>query len=162
MLGLSQPHTFELVGQRMATVMTDEGEDCASSEAVAALYASVNAVRARTPFDLEPLRARRVIDGGRPKSQRGAMWGIPVPPEVTEIPCADERYPVRIETWEYGTVAEILHEGSRAEEARTVDRLKRYMREQKLEPVGAMEEEYLTVPGAAVPRTLIRFRVRPA
>lgn len=160
MLGLTHPHTFELVGQRMATVMTGEGEDRDSSEAVAALYACVNETRARRPFELEPLRVRWVIDGGRPKSERGAMWGLPVPPEITDVAQCDGRFSVRIETWEYGTVAEILHEGSRAEEGRAIERLKRYMEEQKLEPIGSMEEEYLTPPGAPIPKTLIRYRVR--
>lgn len=160
MLNLVEPHTFELMDQRMATVMTDEDERRDSSAAVAALYASVNEVRKLTPFDLEPLRARWVIDGGRQHNARGAMWGLHIPAEVNEVATVDERFPVRVEVWQYGTVAEILHEGSRAEERRAIEKLERYIAEQGLEVIGPHEEEYLTPPGAPIPKTLIRFRVR--
>lgn len=160
MLALTEPHTFELVDQRMATVMTDEDERRDNSAAVAALYESVNKVREKTPFKLEPLRARWVSDGDVPRSERGAMWGLPIPAEVKEVPSVDERYPVRIEVWAYGTVAEILHEGSRAEERRAMERLNRYIGEQGFDYIGPHEEEYLTPPGAPVPKTLIRYRVK--
>jgi effector-binding domain-containing protein len=89
------------------------------------------------------------------------MWGIPVPAEVEHMPQVDEAYPAQVQEWEYGTVAEILHEGSYAEEGRAVSRLQKYMAEQKFEVLGPHEEEYLSPPDAPIPRTLIRYRVRP-
>lgn len=160
MLGLAEPHTFELADQRLATVMTSGDLKRVADPAVAALYASVNAAREKRPFDLEPLRARWPLAQPRGRGKSPAMWGLPIPSDVADLPQVDEEYAVRAEIWEYGTVAEILHEGSRAEEGRTVDRLHRWVDDQGLEPIGPFEEEYLTPPGAPVPKTLIRFRVR--
>lgn len=161
MLGLTEPHTFELADQRLATVMTSGDARRVADAAVAALYASVNEARDRRPFDLEPLRARWPVEPRKTRDGMPAMWGLPIPPDVSDLPQPDPDFAVRADTWEYGLVAEILHEGSRAEEGRTVDRLHRWVDEQKLEPIGPYEEEYLTPPGAPVPKTLIRFRVKP-
>jgi hypothetical protein len=162
MLGLTEPHTFELVDQRMATIMVTGDPDKVGRDVVPILYAAVNELRARRPFDLEPLRARWPAGIGMPRSDTPAMWGLPVPPEIetADLTQPDPDLPVRIDVWEYGTMAEILHEGSRAEEAKAVERLQRYMDEQGFTVIGPHEEEYLSAPGAPVPKTLIRYRVR--
>lgn len=160
MLGLAEPHTFELVNQRMATIMASGNPARIGQDVVPILYKSVNAARERHPFELEPLRARWAPNARMPRSERPAMWGLPVPADVRELPQFDPEHPVRIDVWEYGTVAEVLHEGSRAEEGRTLDRLRKYMDEQGFEVLGPHEEEYLSPPDAAVPKTLIRYRVR--
>lgn len=161
MLGLTEPHTFELADQRLATVMAHGDARREADRAIAALYASVNEVRKTHSFELEPLRARWAAEQGWGSRVQPAMWGLPVPASVSDLPQVDSDYPVRIEQWEYGAIAEILHEGSRAEEGRAVDKLKRFVATEKLEILGPYEEEYLTAPGAPVPKTLIRFRVRP-
>lgn len=161
MLGLSEPHTFELVDQRMATVMATGDPKRIGMDVIPVLYASVNALRERHPFETEPLRARWTAGPARARTDSAAMWGLPVPAGVTEMPQVDPNHPVRIDVWEYGTVAEILHEGSRAEEGRAVERLRKYMDEQCYEVIGPHEEEYLTAPDAPIPKTLIRYRVRP-
>lgn len=160
MVGLSDPHTLELPAERMASVVTTGDPDKVAAPAVEALYRSVAEVRKETPFDLEPLRARWPMQSEDPRDEWVAMWGIPVPATVEHMPQVDEDYPVIIEDWEYGAVAEIMHEGSYAEERRTVERLYDYMREQRYEVLGPHEEEYLTPPDAPVPRTLIRYRVK--
>lgn len=162
MLGLTEPHTFELADQRLATVMAQGDARREADRATAVLYASVNEARKATPFELEPLRARWAAEQGWGSRVQPAMWGLPVPAGVTELPQRDSDYPVRIEQWEYGMIAEILHEGSRAEEGKAVDRLKRFVESEGLQIVGPYEEEYLTAPGAPVPKTLIRFRVKRA
>lgn len=160
MLGLTQPHVLELPDQRMATVRPEEDPRDVAEDAVKALYASVEEARKRIPFQLEPLRARWAV--GAPLVVRAAMWGLPLPAQVDDVPATDERFPIHVNTWEYGLIAEILHEGSHAEQNRAVDRLRRYIDDEGLELIGPHEEEYLTAPGAAVPKTLIRYRVRRA
>jgi hypothetical protein len=162
MLGLIEPHTFELPDQRLATVMTVGDPDSVGPEAIRVLYDTVGEVRKSTSFDLEPLRVRWPTDEQAvPRSQWGAMWGLPVPTSVEQVPQLDPKRPVRVEVWEYGTVAEILHEGGYAAAKQTLDKLKRYMDEQRYEVIGPHEEEYLTPPGSPSPRMLIRYRVRP-
>ena len=160
MLGLTEPHTFELMDQRMATVMTESRSRKESEDAVKALYESVRLLQKDHGFELEPLRARWPADGPGSPSGRVAMWGLPVPVEVDDIAQTDERFRVRLDVWEYGTVAEILHEGSHAEEGRTVEKLRRYMEDENMTVIGPHEEEYLTPLTAAVPKILIRYRVR--
>jgi hypothetical protein len=160
MLGLTEPHTFELVDRRMATIMATGDPAKVGQDVIPVLYETMDRVREAQPFELEPLRARWPAGSMLPRLNRPAMWGLPVPAEVTELPQVDAEHPVRIDIWEYGTIAEILHEGSRAEEGKAIDRLRRYIAEQGLELIGPHEEEYLTPPNAPVPKTLIRYRVR--
>jgi len=160
MLGLTEPHTFELVDRRMATVMANGDPEKLGQDLIPLLYETVNRVRESQPFELEPLRARWPSESRLLRLNRPAMWGLPVPAEVTELPQLDPEHPVRIDVWEYGSVAEILHEGSRAEEGKAVDRLRRYITDQGYDLIGPHEEEYLTPPNAPIPKTLIRYRVR--
>lgn len=160
MAGLTEPHMLELPARRMATVLTTGDPDKVGPPAVEALYKSVNELRREQHFELEPLRTRWPMQAEDPRDEWVSMWGLPVPGHVEHVPRVDDRYPVHIEDWEYGPVAEILHVGSYAEEGRTVERLYRFMREQGYEVLGPHEEEYLTPPDAPVPRTLIRYRVR--
>lgn len=161
MLGLAEPHTFELMDQRMATIMANGDPRKLGVEVVPTLYAAVNELRQRQPFELEPLRARWADGAGLTRTERPAMWGLHVPFEVRDVPQPDPQHPVRVEVWEYGTVAEILHEGSRAEKNKAIDRLRKYMDEQHFTVLGPYEEEYLTAPDAPIPKTLIRYRVIP-
>jgi hypothetical protein len=160
MLGLTEPHTFELVDQRMATIMASGDPRRVGQDVIPVLYESVNRARKERPFDLEPLRARWTPGPTRALTDRPAMWGLPVPANIQDLPQVDDEHPVRIDVWQYGTVAEILHEGSRAEEGRAIDRLRKYMDAQGYEVIGPHEEEYLTPPNAPIPKTLIRYRVR--
>ena len=54
---------------------------------------------------------------------------------------------LKLETWEYGEVAEILHIGSYATENPTVEKLHQFITESGYEIVGPHEEEYLKGPG---------------
>jgi len=160
MLGLTEPHTFELVDMRMATIMANGDPAKVGQDVIPVLYETISQVRESHPFELEPLRARWPAGTIIPRLNRPAMWGLPVPAEVTELPQLDPEHPVRIDVWEYGAIAEILHEGSRAEESKAIDKLRRYIADEGLELIGPHEEEYLTPPNAPVPKTLIRYRVR--
>ena len=160
MVGLSEPHMLELPGRRLATVVTTGDPDKVGPPAVKALYLAVDDVRTHNKFELEPLRVRWPMQQDDPRDEWVAMWGVPVPADVEHMPRIDEEYPANVQEWEYGAVAEVLHEGSRAEKRKAIDRLYQYMSEQHFEVIGPHEEEYLSPPDAAVPRTFIRYRVR--
>jgi hypothetical protein len=68
--------------------------------------------------------------------------------------------PVVVETWDYGTVAQILHLGAYADEVPTIDRLHAFIAEQGYEIAGPHEEEYLSRPGAKEQKTRIRYQVQ--
>jgi len=94
-------------------------------------------------------RARWPKPADTPKDQWLGIYGMPVAESVIEIP--DEilsKYPeLKLETWEYGEVAEILHIGSYATENPTVEKLHQFITESGYEIVGPHEEEYLKGPG---------------
>ena len=85
-----------------------------------------------------------------------------------------ERFPnpqsgeVRLEKWEYGTVAEILHKGSYTDEPATVAKLVEFIRVNGYRIVGEHEEEYLKGPGMFFRGNpdgymrIIRYRVEKA
>ena len=86
--------------------------------------------------------------------------GLPVPEDVTALPQKVEGVEVKLETWRYGTVAQVLHLGSYAEEDESVARLHAFIEESGYEIAGTHEEEYLTSPGAKAQKTIIRHPVR--
>ncbi len=96
----------------------------------------------------------------RPRDEWKAAWALEVPKGTTEVPQKDPDTPVVIERWEYGTVAQVLHVGTYAEEGPTIQLLHDFIVEQGYEIVGDHEEEYRSRPGAKSPKTVIRYRVR--
>ena len=114
-------------------------------------------------------RARWPKPFSTPREQWVGIFAVPVKATVATLPPAVQKdYPkVRLETWEYGMMGEILHVGPYATEVPTVERLHRYIQEQGYEIAGLEnhEEEYLKGPGmffAGNPdtyQTIIRYPV---
>ena len=135
---------------RMATVRATGDPAVTGRSAAATLYASVGG---RGPLFARWPNAHLVA-----KSDWTGIWGLPLPEgEPRVIPGME---PVRVETWTYGMVAEVVHVGAFATEPETIARLHRFIADQGYEIVGPHEEEYLTPPGASEQRTLIRYVVK--
>lgn len=161
-LGLAEPHLLEMQPRRMAVVTAYGDPEKVAEKVVGSLYAAVQAAQAQFPFEIEPLRARWPVDDDDvPRSEWLSTWALPVPNEIVELPQFDAEHEVKLDDWEYGPVAEILHEGSYAEEGRAVEKLLTFIGDHNLEVCGPHEEEYLTPPTSSVPRHLIRFQVCP-
>lgn len=105
-----------------------------------------------------------------PKEQWIGTYALPVPETVVVLPegAATAGLPVRLETWRYGTVAEILHQGRYSEEKADIDTLHEFIQAQGYAISGAHEEEYVKGPGMflmgdpAKYLTIIRYAVVPA
>lgn len=84
-----------------------------------------------------------------PRNEYIGIFAIPVSIEVEALPPdADNPEPkIRLETWEYGEVAEVLHVGDYEKEMPTVEKLKSFVLANEYEISGAHEEEYLKGPG---------------
>lgn len=102
-----------------------------------------------------------------PREEWIGLYAMPIPEEITELPDHPKvSSRARIEKWEYGTVAEILHVGSYDEEDATIRRLKEYIDQQGYVITGAHEEEYLRGPGMfgggnpSKYKTIIRYVVK--
>ncbi len=139
------PRLRELPTQHMAVLESFGDPAEVAPDVVPRLYAAV-----RVPA---PLRVRWPNAHLVPKDEWIGLWALPIADGVTEIEGA------LIQDWEYGQVAEIVHEGPYETEAESVVKLQEFVAEHDLELVGPHEEEYLTPPGAVPQRTLIRYRV---
>ncbi len=156
---LKTPRLTKMPRQRMLVVEAKGDPNVVAKDAFGLLFKtffSLKGVRMTAP------RARWTNIATDPKGQWIGLFGLPVPDSVTELPERTEG--VRIEDWDYGEVAEILHVGPYSEETPTIEKLHAFINESGYEIAGPHEEEYLKGPGmAASPadyRTIIRYPVK--
>jgi hypothetical protein len=156
---LKTPRITMMPRQRMIVVEAKGDPNVVGKEAFGLLFKtffSLKGVRMTAP------RARWMNIATDPKDQWAGLYGLPIPDSVTQLPEGIEG--VRIENWEYGEVAEILHLGPYSEETPTISKLHAFIRESGYEISGPHEEEYLKGPGmAASPSdywTVIRYPVK--
>jgi len=162
----SEPQILEMPPQKMAVVQAKGAPDKVFSELMPALYGSVYTLKfdlkkkGLPTFKVSGLRARYPDAHLVPKEEWTHIIGLPIPEDTTSLPQKAPGTEVKIETWEYGTVAQILHLGAYNQEYPTIERLHQFIEENGYEIAGTHEEEYLTTPDAKVPKTLIRYPVR--
>jgi len=162
-----RPSLVEMPAQKMATVRSVGDPNVVGAQVFPALFGAVFTLKFKVlkprgvEFKVSAPRARWPLPLGTPHDQWVGLWGIPVPDDVDELPQTAPDVPVTVETWEYGTVAHILHLGPYADEEPTVARLQAFIAESGYEIAGAHEEEYLSRPEAKNMKTIIRYPVRP-
>lgn len=163
----TDPHILTLPAHTMAVVTSVGDPNDVGATVMPALFGAVYTLKfARKKagageFKVEALRARWPDAHLKPKAEWTAHWAIPLPDDVTELVQKVPGVEVRIERWEYGTVAQVLHLGPYTEEGPTVQRLHAFIAEQGYELAGPHEEEYVTRPDAKAPKTIIRYQVKP-
>jgi hypothetical protein len=163
----TDPEIVEMPAQLMAVVHSVGDPNDVGETVFKALYGAVYALKFAlkkrgVEFKVAAPRARWFAGEGWqdvPRDQWEAAWAIPVPNGTTELEQKLPDVPVRLETWEYGTAAQILHIGTYAEEEPTIKRLHEFIAEQGYEIIGAHEEEYLSRPGAKTQKTEVRYQV---
>jgi hypothetical protein len=165
--GAQTPHIREMASQHLAVVETVGEPGAVGPAAIQALYGTVYALKFALKkegrdFKVGALRSRWPdADLAVPWAWHG-LWALPIPDEVEALASKDPQVPVRVEDWEYGTVAEIVHLGPYVDEPATLERLRAFIVAQGYEIAGPHEEEYRSRPGAKVQQTILRCRVRPA
>ncbi len=162
---LTKPEIIEMRTQKMAVVVSKGDPNVAAKKVLPTLFGSVYKLKFElkkkdVQFKVGRLRARWPDAHLAPKGQWTGIWALPVPEEVTEVPQKAPEPKVRLENWEYGTVAQMLHIGPYRTEHETVMRLRQFIKDNGYEIAGSHEEEYLTSPKAKVQRTLIRYPVK--
>jgi hypothetical protein len=160
-----EPYLREMAARRMAVVRTTGDPNVLMPRVMPALYKAVYKLRAALKaegraFTVEPLWARWPVDITTPQDQWTDIWGLSVPDGTDTVPQVVPDFAVTVETWAYGTIAEVEHRGPYATEGPTVARLHAFIESLGDEIVGLHEEEYRTRPGAPVQRALIRYPVR--
>ncbi len=161
-----EPQILEMAPQKMAVVYAKGAPDKVFPEVTPALYSSVYTLKfdlkkkELPTFKVSGLRARYPDAHLVTRDEWTHIVGLPIPADTTSLPQKVTGIEVRIETWEYGTVVQILHLGRYDEEYATVESLHRFIEESGYQIAGMHEEEYLTRPHAKVPKTIIRYPVR--
>ncbi len=162
----TEPQILEMPPQKMAVVYAKGAPDKVFSEVMPALYGSVYTLKfdfkkkGLPTFKVSGLRARYPDAHLVPKEEWTHIIGLPVPEDTTSLPQKIPGIEVKMETWEYGTVAQILHLGAYGQEEATVERLHRFIGDSGYKIAGMHEEEYLTTPDAKVVKTIIRYVVK--
>jgi hypothetical protein len=147
---LKMPHISEHPAQKMLVVRVAGDPQVVGPKAIFAVYQAFYAVKFK--IKKMPLEASRVrwlhAPGALPEVWEG-IYGLPVPDRVKRLPKFEIRLDPRLalETWEYGTVAEILHTGPYGEEEASWATMRQFITEQGYRVVGPREEEYLKGPG---------------
>ncbi len=145
----------------MAAVESGGDPADVSQDVLKALYDAVYGLKFQLrrsggeDFRVHELRSRRSDDGPRVVS-----WGLPIPDGVIALPAKPGGPGVRVEVWEYGAVAQVLHVGPLSEEGPTVERLRSFIEASGFEVAGPLEEEYLTDPHVPEPRVYVRYQIR--
>ena len=162
----TEPQILEIPPQKMAVVCGKGAPGEVFPELMPALYGSVFTLKfdlkkkGLPTFKVSGLRARYPDAHLVPKEEWAHIIGLPIPEDTASLPQKVAGIEVKIETWEYGTVAQILHLGAYDQEGPSVERLHKFIEENGYEIAGMHEEEYLTSPDAKVPKTIIRYPVR--
>ena len=162
----TDPIILEMPSQKMAVVQGRGSPDKVFSKVFPALFGSVYTLkfdlkkRGLESFKVGCPRARYPDSHLYPKGKWLIVAGIPVPDSTTSLPQKEPDTEVKLETWEYGPVAQILHLGPYDQETEAIQRLQRFITASGYEIAGPHEEEYQSRPDAKVTKTLIRYQVR--
>ena len=161
----TDPVILEMPSHKMAIVQGRGSPDRVFAQVFPALYGSVYTLkfdlkkRGLESFKVAAPCARYPNAHLHAKEEWLIIVGIPVPDDTASLPQKEPGIEVKLETWEYGTVAQILHLGPYDQETETIKRLHEFITANGYEIVGPHEEEYLTRPDAKVIKTLIRYQV---
>ena len=160
------PQILAMPAQRMAVVSARGAPDKVFAAVMPALYGSVYTLKfdlkkkGLPTFKVSGLRARYPDVHLVPIAEWTHIIGLPVPEDTVSLPQKVGGIVVGVETWDYGTVAQILHLGPYDQEQDSLERLHRFIDESGYRIAGAHEEEYLTRPDAKVVKTIIRYPVK--
>ena len=162
----TDPQIIEMLSQKMAVVRGKGAPDKVFTELMPALYGSVYTLKfklkkeEKPTFKVSGLRARYPDALTVPKDQWTHIIGLPVPDDTTSLPIKVPNVEIKLETWQYGSVAQILHLGPYDQETPTIERLHKFIAENGYVIAGMHEEEYLTRPDAKVQKTIIRYQIK--
>ena len=162
----TDPQILEMPPQKMAVVHAKGAPHKVFPEFMPALYGSAYTLKfdlkkkGLPTFKVSGLRARYSDAHLVPMEEWTHIIGLPIPEDTTSLPQKVTNIEVKIEQWQYGTVAQILHLGPYDQEHATVERLHRFIEDSGYKIAGIHEEEYLTSPDAKVIKTLIRYPIK--
>lgn len=166
---LAEPRIVERADERVLEVRAVGDPNEVGSAAFGLLFQLYFSSGAGTGFT-PPVARARWQDGldEIPRGEWIGRYALLIPETVESLPehTPPDGVTASITTWEYGTIAEILHIGRYDQEQPTIERLKAFVEAEGYETFGGHEEEYVvgpTMAGQGNPAdylTILRYRVR--
>jgi hypothetical protein len=167
---LMEPQIRILPNRKVLQVQAPGEPEAVGSQAFGLLFKTYSGLKDVPRGRSQPApRARWPVSLDTPKDQWVGLYAIPVPDSVDSLPSqgvGQSGLRTELTTWEYGSVAELLHIGPYDREEPTIGKLTQFIADCGYEIVGAHEEEYLRGPGLLSrgnPQkylTIIRYRVK--
>jgi hypothetical protein len=162
----TEPQIVELPSQKMAVVTGRGTPQEVFPKVMPALFGSVFTLKmslkkaGKETFTVTGLRGRYPDAEKVDKKDWTIILALPVPDDTIELFQKVPDVEVKLETWKYGPVAQVLYLGQYSEETETIQKLIKFIHDRGYEISGYHEEEYLSKPDAKVPKTIIRYEVR--
>ncbi len=162
----TEPQILEMPPHKMAVVSAKGAPEKVFPGVFPALYGSVYTLKFEfkkkglPSFKVSAPRARYPDALDVPMDKWTIILGMPVPEDITTLPQKVAGVEVKLETWDYGTVAQILHLGAYDQEQPTVERLHKFIADSGYDIAGVHEEEYLSRPNVKIPKTIIRYQIK--
>jgi hypothetical protein len=146
---LLKPQIVNKSAQKMLIYEIKGDPNKTAGIAIGALYSAFYKLKKDYEMNSYAPIARWPITADTPRDEWIGIFGLPISDSVTELPDDIlEKYPqLKIDNWEYGKVAEILHIGSYSTEHANIVKLINFIENSGYEIAGAHEEEYLKGPG---------------
>lgn len=166
-----EPRITTLPRQKMIVAEAHGDPSSAAGKAFGAVFKMAYKIKGKVKgMKIQAPRARWPNGLDTPKEQWVGYVAMPVPEEVTALPEQDAKAAAKakLEYWEYGEVAEILHVGAYGDEPPTVQKLIQFIQAQGYKIAGPHEEEYLKGPGMFFKgnpdnyKTILRYQIAKA
>lgn len=142
---LKSPEIITLPDELMMTITLTGDPSEIAGEGISTLYSAWMKAGGQWGNDVAPRGRWGSVEEFDGTESLTGTFGLPMPAGVTTLPEGlDGR--VKIETWNYGTVAQILHVGSYDSEQPTIDQLREFILAQGYDISGEHEEVYLKGP----------------
>ena len=113
----TDPEIIEIPARKMAVLHDKGAPDKVFARVFPAIYGSVYTLKfalkkeGKESFKVECSRARYPNVLKANKNEWEIITGVPVPDDITALPQKVPGIEVKLETWDYGMVAQILHIG---------------------------------------------------
>ena len=163
---LNSPQISSKADKKMIVVEVTGDPSTAGKKEIGVLFKMFFTLKGKNKdMKMVSLRARWPKPVETPREQWLGIWAMPISENVTELPDIKSDVAIKIDTWKYGEVAEILHLGPYSEEAVTIEKLINHIKSSGYVTSGPHEEEYLKGPGMPFIKpkdyaTIIRYQVK--
>jgi hypothetical protein len=160
-----KPEIVKLKSRKVLTVTTI-GDPNKVKPGVSALFGTAYGTKFKVfkpkgkKMDIGVLAARWPDAHLKPKSKWKGIWALQVPDFVKQSDLLQKDPAIKVEKWPYGKVAQVLYLGAYKNERPTIMALHKFVKESGFKLAGPHEEEYLTMPTAKVPKTIIRYAIK--